>query len=166
MAFSANGYIARENGVEDFLSDENWVQFVRLAEKIGCFIVGRKTYEIVRKLYVSGYNFDTVHAARIVISKKQHKQAKGYVFVDSPETAIQQANELGFKEVLLTGGGTINSSFMQKGLIDEIIFDIEPFALGKGIQVFKPQTFECKLRLLDSKRLKNGILQVHYSTLR
>ena len=45
IAQTINGVIARENYDEDFLSDINWKVFVKLTEKIGCFIVGRKTYE-------------------------------------------------------------------------------------------------------------------------
>jgi dihydrofolate reductase len=49
MAVSANGIIATKDGSEDFLSHDNWIQFVKLANKIGCFIWGRKTYEAVSK---------------------------------------------------------------------------------------------------------------------
>ena len=117
MAFSTNGYIARENGEEDFLSHENWRQFAGLAKKIGCFVVGRKTYEVVRKLYPPSYNFNTIDATRIVISKRPiNKPVKGYVFVNSPSAAIRKARELGFDRILLAGGSTVNSSFIQRGL--------------------------------------------------
>ena len=49
MATSINGMIARENGDEDFLSHDNWISFKKLAEEIGFFIIGRKTYEVVQK---------------------------------------------------------------------------------------------------------------------
>ena len=44
MAQTINGFIARENGDEDFLSSLNWKTFVELAEDIGCFVIGRKTF--------------------------------------------------------------------------------------------------------------------------
>jgi riboflavin biosynthesis pyrimidine reductase len=69
-------------------------------------------------------------------------------------------------EVSLTGGGKTNSSFMKKGLVDEIIFDVEPFALGNGIPVFAPQDFGYRLKLLKVKRLHRGILQLHYKVLK
>ena len=167
MTISANGYIARENNSEDFLSHINWNVFVRIAEDIGCFVVGRKTYEIVKKFYTSGYNFDTVKAVRIVISNKPpYVPVKGYIFVKSPAAAIKKAKELGFKKLLLAGGGKTNSAFMKKELVDEVIFDVEPFVLGNGISVFAPQKFEYKLKLLKAKTLKEGILQIHYNVLR
>ena len=49
MAISVNGIIATKEGSEDFLSHDNWIQFVELAHKIGCFIWGRKTYDAVTK---------------------------------------------------------------------------------------------------------------------
>jgi dihydrofolate reductase len=167
MAFSVNGYIASEDGSEDFLSHANWNEFVRLAERSGCFIVGRRTYEIVKKLYPASYNFDTVNARRIVVSSKPApKSAKGYIFVRSPEAAIGKARELGFKEVLLSGGSTLNGSFMKKGLIDKIIFDIEPVAVRSGISVFsKADMLTRRLKLIRIRKLEKGIVQLHYAVI-
>jgi len=64
--------------------------------------------------------------------------------------------------VVLTGGSTLNSSFAKENLIDEIIFNVEPFVLGKGISVFRSDKFEFKLKLKGVKQLKNNIVQLHY----
>ena len=160
MAQTVNGVIARENYGEDFLSHQNWEVFVQLAENIGCFIVGRKTYEEVSKW--EGYNFDSVKAKKIIVSRdKKSKLAAGYIAADSPKTALDKASELGFSKVLLTGGGTLNSSFMKAGLVDEVIINIEPYVLGKGVRIFSEESFENKLHLVDMKKL-NGIIQLHY----
>lgn len=160
MAQTINGVIARENYDEDFLSHRNWEVFVKLAEDIGCFIVGRKTYEEVKKW--GEYNFDSVKAKKIIVSRdKKSKLATGYISTKSPKNALDKASELGFTKVLLTGGGTLNSAFMKAGLVDEIIINIEPFVLGRGIRIFSEETFENKLQLIKVKKL-NEILQLHY----
>ena len=46
MAQTVNGMVARDNYDEDFLSYVNWEVFVKLAEEIGCFIIGKKTYDV------------------------------------------------------------------------------------------------------------------------
>lgn len=43
--------------------------FVRLAEKTGCFIMGRKTYEEVKKW--KNYNLDDVKSKKIIVTKNQ-----------------------------------------------------------------------------------------------
>lgn len=160
MAQTINGIIARKNYDEDFLSHQNWEVFVKLAEDIGCFIVGRKTYEEVKKS--EEYNFDSAKAKKIIVSRdKRPKLTAGYISANSPEDALDKASELGFSKVLLTGGGTLNSAFMKAGLVDEIIINIEPFILGRGIRIFSEETFENKLGLTNVKKL-NGIVQLHY----
>ena len=160
MAQTVNGYIARENYDEDFLSHQNWKVFIKLAEDIGLFIVGRKTYEEVKKW--KEYNFDSVKAKKIIVSRgKQSKLETGYVSANSPKDALDKASKLGFTKVLLTGGGTLNGAFIKAGLVDEIIINIEPFVLGRGIRIFSEETFENKLQLLKVKKL-NEIVQLHY----
>jgi len=118
MAETINGIIARTNYGEDFLSHENWRVFLDLVKDSGCFVVGRKTYEEVRKW--KDYNFNRIKAVKIIISNSSDfKLDKGYILATSPEEALQKASKLGFKKILLTGGGTLNSAFIKKGLVDE-----------------------------------------------
>ena len=138
MAQTLNGIVARSNYKEDFLSHENWRVFLDLASDIGCFVVGRKTYEEVKKW--KEYNFDEIKAVKIVISNNLgYKLDKGYLLATSPEEAIQKASKLGFRKILLAGGGKINSSFMNNKLVDEIIINVEPHILGKGITVLSQE---------------------------
>ena len=162
MAQSINGYIARENHEEDFLSHENWILFLRLVKYCGCFIIGRKTYEEVKKW--KEYNFDNIKAVKIIISKNpNYKLDRGYVLAKSPKDALKLANK--FKNVLLTGGGTINSAFMKQNLVDEIIVNVEPYILGRGIKIFAEEDFENKLKLQDVRKSKSGIVQLKYKVL-
>jgi len=165
MAQTINGIIATENYSEDFLSDTHWKGFLSLAKKTRCFIVGRKTYEAVKKW--KDYTFDTIKAAKIVVSKnKQFTLSKAYVLAHSPKDALEKAKKLGFQNVLLAGGGTLNSAFLKKMLIDEIIISVEPCALGKGIKIFSEENVECKLKLLEITKLKEGIVQLHYDVIK
>ncbi|MBI2106713.1 hypothetical protein HYT57_01900 [Candidatus Woesearchaeota archaeon] len=78
MAQTINGIIARNNYEEDFLSHENWEVFLGLVKDMGCFVVGRKTYEEVKKW--KDYNFDKINATKIIISNiPDFKLDKGYV---------------------------------------------------------------------------------------
>jgi len=160
MAQTINGIIARENYDEDFLSNQNWDAFVKLAEKIGCFIVGRKTYEEVKKW--EEYNFDNVNAKKIIVSRdKKSKLASGYISAISPKDALMKASELGFSKVLLTGGGMLNGAFIKENLVDEIVINIEPYVLGRGVRLFSEETFENKLQLINVQKL-DEIVQLHY----
>ncbi len=162
MAMSVNGMIARANNQEDFLSDENWYEFCKLAKKSGCFVIGRKTYDVVKYLY-KDYNFEDVKAHKIVVtSKKKSKIDKEYIIAKSPKDAIKKASFTGFKSMILTGGSTLNSAFMKAGLINEIIINIEPAVLGDGIKLFREDKFYSRMKLVKMRKLPYGIVQLHY----
>jgi len=72
----------------------------------------------------------------------------------------------GFSEILVAGGGKLNASFMQKGLVDEIYLDIEPFVFGSGIKLFANGEWENKLKLLGTKLLSKDTIQIHYKVIK
>lgn len=162
MAMSLNGIIAGEDGSEDFLSDANWQTFSDLAKLHGCFIIGRKTFEIVQKW--PDYNFNTIDAKlKIIVSKKECPELEApFVGASSPIDAINKAVAENFNSVILTGGSTLNSAFLSESLVDEIILNVEPAIIGSGIPVFAKGNFEKRLKLLDATKITDDILQVRY----
>lgn len=167
MAQTVNGIIARENYEEDFLSEACWTTFVKLANKIGCLVIGKNTYEFYQIVKRSKkYNFDNLHATKFVLSSHKLKLNKGYVLANSPKEVLSKASKLGFNTILLSGGGVVNTSFMKLGLIDEMILNVEPYILAKGIKIFSESDFETRLKLTEIKNLRNGLLQLHYKLIR
>lgn len=162
MACSLNGIIARENNEEDFLSFENWKSLVELASKAGALIWGRKTYEIV-KSWKREYLESLDNVKRLIVSSDGGFQpAEGFLKANSPQDAVDILTKEGFDEAILSGGSRMNSSFAKEGLIDEIILNIDSVVIGKGIPLFSPGEFDLKLELLESKRIADDIIQLHY----
>jgi dihydrofolate reductase len=161
MAISANGIIASKTGSEEFLSHANWIQFVNLSKRIGCFIWGRKTYEAVMK-WDDSYLKDLENLKKIIISSSSIELKEGFELVHSPEEAVDKLEKEGFQEAIITGGATLNSEFAQRGLIDEVIFDVNPSILGEGIPVFQPKDFELKLKLIDVEKINDEIVELRY----
>ncbi|NTU98503.1 dihydrofolate reductase [Candidatus Falkowbacteria bacterium] len=160
MAMSLNGMIAGTDGNEDFLSAENWKSFSELAEQHGCFIAGRKSYEIVQEW--PDYNYGTIDARlKIIVSQNTDlKLERPFVRAASPKDAIEKALAENFSSAILVGGSLINSSFMAENLVDEVVLNIEPAIIGKGIPVFAEKEFERRLSLVDVTKINDGILQV------
>ena len=167
MAISANGIIVTETGSEDFLSHKNWEMFCELAREFGNFIVGRKTYEAVKK-WDDGYNFDDlVGVEKVIISQDQNfKLDKGYTLANSPEDALVKLSQKGFEKILVTGGANINSAFAKANLLDEVVLNFEPVVVGKGMSVFASEDFELKLKLVSSEKTASGILTLVYNVLK
>lgn len=162
MAQTVNAKIARKTGEEDFLSPRNWKEFKHIAEEAGAFTVGRKTYQEVQKWEEKG--FRDIEAERIILTRKEELEPQtGYRKASSPEKAVEIAEEKSLDTLLVTGGASVNTSFMEQGLIDEIILDIEPHLLGEGLSLFAEGSFGADLNLEEVRELEEDIVQLRYS---
>lgn len=162
MAISLNGFVADESGSEEFISHANWDIFCGLAREKGSLIIGRKTFEAVKN-WGADYSFDDLKdIPRVVLTTGSSDVGPEYILASSPQEALEKLSGLGIRSTLIGGGPTVNSSFMKAGLVDEIIFNIEPVVVGKGKAVFAPDDFEAQLQFDSVKELSDGIVQVHY----
>ena len=156
-AISINGIIAREDYTEDFLSDLDWKIFCHLSKKYKCLIISKKSYDLIKKL--EDLNFLNIkNIDKIILTKNRNiKSIKPNYYVNSPKEAIKRAKILGHKEALLSGGGILNTLFIKEKLINEIILNIDPVMVSKGINLFQQDKFEVKLKLLKNNRQFNII---------
>ena len=161
MAMSIDGYIADRDNKTPW-SREEWKSFSKKVKEIKNLVTGRKTFEIMK----AQNEFKKIGNPLIVVISRKKSDNKNFIFVKSPEEALQFLKEKGFSRVLLAGGGSLNSSFMQKGLIDEIFLDIEPFVFGGGTKIFSKIAPQTKLQLLSTKKLSKNSFQLHYKILK
>lgn len=163
MAQSLNGIIARKDNQEDFLTNENWQMLCKLVREHKALIWGRKTYELVREWGEEYFPAEMKRATKVIISRQKDIQLdKGYVSASSPEEALELLKRKGLKSVVLTGGSTINSLFVRKKLIDEVIINIEPVLVGEGIPLVAETNVDLRLKLKGSTRLSQDIVQLSY----
>jgi dihydrofolate reductase len=158
---SVNGFIAKENDEAPW-SQEIWDSYYHIAKKFKSIVLGRKTYEIMKE----ANEFEKIGNPFItVITSKNYKSTENTVFVKSPTEAIALLKHKGFSEALLAGGSQLNTSFMKENLVDEIYLDIEPVVFGKGISLFSEGDFDKKLKLIESKKISDNVVQLHYKVL-
>lgn len=163
MVISPNGYIAREDGSEDWLPDEGWEEFVELAKQTNNIVMGRETYSQVTNRY-KDYNFDSVPCEhKVIVTRNEKFQApNGYKVVYSPEEAIQHLQSKGIEKIFLIGGGKLNSEFMRKGLVDELQLTVNPYIIGRGRSFLSPDDFEMPLKLVKHSKLSGGRIKLKY----
>lgn len=157
LAVSADGYIAKKNGDSGWVSETDGALFVKRAVAAGCLVVGRTTF----KQY-QGDLFPIDKVVNIVLSRTRGVAKGGVEFAASPRKALALAKSKGFKTVLVAGGGKTSGAFLKEGLIDEIFLTVHPLVLGSGIKVFNGLNTVERLKLLDTKKLGEGLVQLHY----
>ncbi len=158
MAISVNGCIAKEDDNTSWISKEEWDSYSAMVRKVGSMIIGHRTYDILTKQP----EFSELSEVRIVVVSHQDfvTLAYNHLTAKTPQQALGLLK--GADEVVVAGGGQINSAFMKEGLVDEIYLDVEPIVFGKGIQVFTPEDFEYKLEFLEVNKLNENTIQIHY----
>jgi dihydrofolate reductase len=159
MTISLDGYISRLDGSVDYTLPGTWDSYFTFCKHHGNLIIGRNTYDVMTPdEFVKGCFYIVMTKKPVVESK-----AENVIFFDgSPKEALELVKSKGFGVAGLGGGGKLNSSFLNSGLVDELLIDIEPIVLGKGIKIFPETNDEFKLELIDDNRLTGQEMQLRY----
>lgn len=162
MATTINGFIAKPDDNTDWISQTEWNSYSAMVQKTGAMIIGHRTYDILTKQ--DGFT-ELQKVKIVVISNIPFKTlADHHLTARTPKEALEFLKD--FPEVIVAGGGILNTAFIKEGLIDEIYLDIEPLAFGKGILLFMEADFEFKLKLLEINKLSDNTIQLHYQILK
>lgn len=165
MGITINGYIAKADGDSQFTSEEDLKSFFDHSKNAGNIIMGKNTFIEASK---QGY-FPFPEALNVVLTheKLDNKWGRNVLFTDkSPKDVLAFLKEKGFDTAFIAGGGKVNSSFIKEKLIDEIYIDVEPVVFGRGIPIFAESDFEFELKLLETKKLNENTIQLHYQVIK
>ncbi len=158
MAQSVNGFIARLDNSTNW-STEEWRAFKEFAQNFQNVVIGRKTFELM--LEEDGLTtFDGL--CIFVISKEKFETDKNIQIVENIEKLINILESKEAVNLLIAGGTTLNTSFLNLNMVDELVLDIEPKVFTEGIPLFVKMESEKDLELLGYKKVGNNTLQVHY----
>lgn len=136
IASTLDGFIARENGGIDFLkpfeemgTDYGYNDFIAT---IDALVMGSHTYE---QALTFG---DWPHAGTptyVFTHRQLPQQQDVFSWDDTPEALMHQLRDL--KNIWLVGGTELITSFMNAGLVNELIISTIPVIIGSGIPLFK-----------------------------
>ena len=162
-AMSIDGFIAPLN--QENLPSTVWTStedkqfFTQKSKEIGTLIMGSKTFETIGRALPERRS--------IVMTSQPQRYTKfsdsNLVFTaDSPEQILADLDAQVVKEVALCGGASIYSSFLQKGLVDELFLTVEPYIFGAGVKLLNAQ-MENEFQLKKQEKLNNkGSLLLEY----
>ncbi len=167
MACSINGLIATEDGNEDFLSYRGWEIMLEFLKDYDVLIWGRKTWDNILS-WGNEYLDDLRNINIIILGNKTDKTNKfsNVTYCNSIDNCINLCKKSNYEKLFISGGATINNAFMEKGIVNNIILNYNPFVLSKGIPLFTGTYFENKLKLEKVLKEKDDIVQIHYSIIK
>ena len=154
------------------------VRYTRGKNPVRILLDSRGTIKSSSKIIQSCNKIPTIVATTSLISKKNLLRLEKFPLevIKCGKTSVDILRLLKIlhkkriKKILLEGGGTINWSFLKRGLVDELIITIAPYILGGSDSVtlvegsgFKSIFSMKKLKLRKIQKFGNEIV-VYYKT--
>lgn len=145
-------------------SKEDQSYFFSQIKKNNLIVMGKNTY-----LAIKTNIKHSDEKLRIVLTHNpkqfEKDQIKGQLEFssESPKALVQRLEKLGYKNMLLLSGPSLNTTFFKGKLIDELWLTLEPkiFGLGKGL--VDEQKLNIELKLQSIKKLNTqGTLLLKY----
>ena len=177
LAVTLDGFIEGPNGEIDWCNmdeadDSDGSDFIDFVASIDTIFYGRISYELWG-------NFQPVEEASQIL-KEVYKSIAGktkYVFSttkkDDTSTTIfinsnvrervMEIKQQPGKDIWLYGGGKLITTFINLDLVDVYRLAVHPVILGSGKPLFKDLNERVKLKLIDAKGSKSGVVLLSYS---
>jgi dihydrofolate reductase len=158
MAMTADGKIAKDKTqFADWTSREDKKLFVEISKAHGVIMMGENTFRTFPAPLKDRLN--------VVFSEADNPPQAGVKWVTGdPTVVLAELEQLGYKSALLGGGSFLNSLFLEKKLITEIILTVEPKIFGAGLSLFN-RDLNANLKLLEVKNLNPDTLMLRYQVL-
>ena len=166
ISMSIDGYLATKDDGLDWLSvvekkGEDYGHSA-MSESADTYIVGRKTYDIVKSLcngkFPPAEQYDCY-----VLTREKRTEENGVSFYNGNiEQLISKLKKQPGKHIYCDGGGQVVKLLMDNNLIDEYIISIIPVFLGEGKRLFLGGVPQLPARLLSHKAYDTGLVQLRY----
>jgi len=159
MAITLDGKIAKNSEhFPNWTSKEDKKLFAKISREHGVVMMGAKTFATFPSPLPGRLNV-------VFTLEKDPPEIEGVKWVTGePEPVLEELEKMGYKSALLGGGAFLNTLFLEKKLIKEIILTIEPKIFGDGISLFN-KDFDLNLQLKEVKKINDNAIMVKYEVI-
>ena len=77
---------------------------------------------------------------------------------------VRELKGVSGKDIVVTGSITLVHELIPMGVVDEYRLFVYPVVLGRGARLFEDATSVQKLKLVDSRAFRSGVVLTRYST--
>lgn len=145
-------------------SSQDKQHFRDFVKKTGTMIIGSNTFESMPiKAFTGFYTF-------VLTSKPENYTESNNphisFFKGTPEEILNHLATKGVAKVVLAGGGSVNSSFLSAGLVDEIYVTIAPKIFVQGVKGYGNLPLDINLEIISSSNISLQELLIHYKVIK
>jgi dihydrofolate reductase len=166
IATSLDGFIARENGSIDWLTEydnnpETDYGYSKFYSSIGTVLMGRKTYEQV--LGFGDWPYKEKKSYVFTRQKGPMRRESNVEFIsEDVREFVHQLKGRTEEDIWLVGGSQLIKAFIEENLVQDLIIFVVPIVLGSGIPLFDRIGKEIRFRTLRVERYENGLVRMEY----
>ncbi len=178
LATSVDGLIAGQDDDLAWLSEERasgrpiaadaWAEgptgglgFDELLGRIGCLLMGRRTYDAVIAMGVSWPYGDI--PLRVATTQPFTDEHAAITAVEgSIDHLVEGALAAAAGKDVYVDGGKMVRATLAAGLLDELVVTMLPVVLGEGIPLFDATVPRTNLTVVDVAKNADGFVQIHY----
>jgi dihydrofolate reductase len=174
-----DGFMAGPHGEIDWnvpYFDEEMAAYVHEQfEEVDTLLFGRVTYQEFAQYWPDqGVKDGPAEAEKmnsikkIVFSKTLAKAEwnNSRIVRDHIAEEISRLKEQPGANLSIDGSPTLIHSFSKLGLIDEYRIRVHPVVLGSGVPLFKDQSERMKLKLLEARPFRSGVVLLRYAPIK
>jgi dihydrofolate reductase len=167
IATSLDGFIAAADGGLGWLDDipnptQNDFGYAEFIAKIDAIVMGRKTFQTVLGFGPWPYDVPVFVLSNSLSTIPERLAGKVEIRGGDLRGLVGQLNELGYRNLYIDGGKTIQN-FLKDDLIDEMIITTVPVLLGDGIPLFGKLTEQRKFKHLGTDTFNKHLVQSRYT---
>lgn len=168
---ASEGWFAPAGNEEVDQSDVNDV----LREQAGAadaLLLGRVTFEEMRGYWPlqtddkTGVTEYLNNVSKYVVSStmKDPEWERSTVLSGDLEDNVRELKGKSGKDIVVTGSITLVHELIPMGVVDEYRLFVYPVVLARGARLFEDATSVQKLKLVDSRAFRSGVVLTSYST--
>lgn len=164
IAASLDGFIASRSGSTDWIIDDPTIDFASLYDAFDIFIMGRKTYEVMKQhgwQYLDRRSKESIFVVSRHMKPGDHAEVTIVRNIDSLKALRHEDG----KDIWLMGGAEIAGLCFDAGLVDAVDVAVMPVLLGDGVKMIGASGI-WKLELETLEKLNSGILMTRYSVIK
>ena len=166
IAVSLDGYIAGPD------HDLEWLEhvpnpsgsdfgFADHMASIDAVVMGRGTFEAISHIRPWPYGKPVVVVSASISALPSDLEDSVHLVSGSPEQIVEQCARLGYRNLYVDGGKLV-TSFLRRGLIDELVLSRIPVILGGGIPLFGALAEPLWLDHIETTAFEGGLVQSVY----
>ncbi|MDI1432040.1 dihydrofolate reductase family protein [Polyangium sorediatum] len=163
VAITADGCIAREDHSFDFfvMEGDHAADYLTSLAGYGAVVMGRRTYDVGLKVGVTD-PYPTLETYVFSRTLKESPNPRVKIIAEDAVGAIRKLKAQEGKPMYLAGGGDFAAMLLAEGLVDEVLFKLNPVLLGGGIPVVSRLAAPVNLDLVSTKVYRNGVVLLQY----